>query len=66
MVEEHRLDRGEIDDLAQNRFGKGVRQLNKLEASGLIDELIDTYGQKKSQSRRGYGQGRYAQNGGRR
>jgi hypothetical protein len=30
--------------LAVERFGKGVRQLNKVEASGLIDELLDTHG----------------------
>ncbi len=33
-----------VDDLAQERFGHGVRQLNKLEASGLIDELLERYG----------------------
>ncbi len=28
IVEEHKLDRREVDDLAQDRFGKGIRQLN--------------------------------------
>ena len=59
IVESNRLDKGEIEHLAQDRFGKGVRQLNKLEASGLIDELIDAHGQ--SLARRGY-----AKSGGRR
>jgi len=44
LVEEHSLDKDEVDHLARQRFGKGVRMLNKVEASGLIDELIDVHG----------------------
>jgi len=44
LVDEHNLDKNEVDHLARQRFGKGVRQLNKIEASGLIDELLETYG----------------------
>ncbi len=44
LVNEHSLDKNEVDHLARQRFGKGVKQLNKMEASGLIDELLDTYG----------------------
>ena len=44
LVTEHQLDKNEVDHLARQRFGKGVRDLNKVEASGLIDELIDTHG----------------------
>ncbi len=44
LVEEHRLDKTEVESLAVERFGKGVRQLNKIEASGLIDELLETHG----------------------
>jgi len=44
---EHQLDKTMVDDLAQERFGHGVRQLNKLEASGLIDELLEKHGDKK-------------------
>jgi hypothetical protein len=47
LVEEHQLDKAAIEALAVERFGKGVRVLNKIEASGLIDELIDTYGGQK-------------------
>jgi hypothetical protein len=36
IVEEHHLDKKEIEALAQERFGKGVKTLNKLEASGLL------------------------------
>jgi hypothetical protein len=44
LVNEHSLDKNEVDHLSRQRFGKGVRQLSKLEASGLIDELLETYG----------------------
>jgi hypothetical protein len=44
LVAEHQLDKTEVENLAVERFGKGVRHLNKVEASGLIDELIDTHG----------------------
>jgi len=44
IVAEHRLDKLAVEQLAQDRFSKGVRQLNKLEASGLIDELLAQHG----------------------
>lgn len=44
LVDEHQLDKNEVDHLSRQRFGKGVTQLSKLEASGLIDELLETYG----------------------
>lgn len=44
LVEEHDLDKGEVEQLSRERFGKGVRLLSKLEASGLIDELIERHG----------------------
>jgi hypothetical protein len=44
LVDEHSLDKTEVDHLARQRFGKGLKQLNKVEASGLIDELFDTHG----------------------
>jgi len=44
IVEEHQLDKENVEALANERFGKGVRLLNKVEASGLIDELLDTHG----------------------
>jgi hypothetical protein len=66
IVEEHHLDKNEIEKLSQDRFGKGVKQLNKLEASGLIDELLEAHGKANGNSRRRYGNGRYANAGGRR
>ena len=43
IVEENHLDKREIDALAQDRFGKRVRALNKMEASGFIEELLETH-----------------------
>ncbi len=43
IVAEHSLDKAAVDALAQERFGAGVRQLNKLQASSLIDELLETH-----------------------
>ena len=59
LVGEHSLDKNEIDHLARQRFGKGVPQLNKMEASGLIDELLETHGGNSIRQRRG---GAYAGN----
>ena len=52
IVEEHNLDKNQVEALAQDRFGKSVWGLNKLEASGLIDELINQTGGNANQRRR--------------
>ncbi len=44
MVEEHKLDKTAVEQLAQDRFGKSVNALNRLEASGLIEALIEQSG----------------------
>jgi hypothetical protein len=49
VVEEHQLDKTSIEALAKERFGKGVKSLNKMEASGLIDELLETHGSSQPQ-----------------
>lgn len=41
LVTEHELDRDTVEQLALDRFGAGVKQLNKLQASGLIGELLE-------------------------
>ena len=43
IVGENRLDKKDVEKLAMDRFGKGVKQLNKLEASGFIEELVERY-----------------------
>ena len=62
IVEEHKLEKAKVEGLAQDRFGKTVKALNKLEASGLIEELLEMTGQSKGRSRF---QGRYQRTGGR-
>lgn len=79
LLAEHELDRAVIEELATERFGHSLAELNKLEASGLIDELLETYAPNRNGntngsngnghgtgSRRlnGNGNGRYARNGG--
>ena len=46
---ENNLDRNALDSLADEMFGAAVRELNKLQASGLIDELLDRYGKRTTQ-----------------
>ena len=52
ITDEHKLDKTKVDQLAQDRFGKGVKALNKLEASGLIEELLEQTGQAKPRNQR--------------
>jgi len=52
ITEDHKLDKTKVDQLAQDRFGKGVKKLNKLEASGLIEELLEQTGQSKPRNAR--------------
>ena len=40
IIDENKIGRVEVERLAVTRFGHGVALLNKLEASGLIDELL--------------------------
>jgi hypothetical protein len=54
IVRENDLDKHDIESLAQDRFGVGVRQLNRLQTSGLIDELLERHG---GQRRNGNGNG---------
>jgi len=45
IVRENDLDRHEVDELAKEMFdGIGVRQLNRLQASGFIIELLERHG----------------------
>ncbi len=44
LVEEKHLDKAEVEKTAQEVFGVGVRQLNKLQASCLIEELLEKTG----------------------
>ena len=59
IVDEHKLDKNDIEKLSLERFSKGVKALNKLEASGLIDELLEKHGGKQN------GRNRFQKAGGR-
>jgi len=56
LVTENELDRDTVEEISLDRFNIGVKQLNKLQASGLIAELIELSG--KSNSRQINGNGR--------
>ena len=61
IVAEQQLDKNDIEGLAQERFGKGVKQLNKLEASGLIEELFEKYPGRRTGNGNGNGNGHHRQ-----
>jgi len=66
IVRENDLDRREVDDLAKGMFdGAGVRQLNRLQASGFIDELLERHGgQRRNGATNGNGsRGRFQREG---
>ena len=48
VVSENNLGMEQVEQLAQDRFGKSVQTVNKLEASGLIEELFCLVGQNKN------------------
>jgi len=60
IVDDNRLDKAEVEKLAMDRFGKGVKQLNKLEASGFIEELFEKYPGRRNGN--GHGNGYQRQN----
>ena len=43
---ENNIDQNALDQLANEMFSAKVQALNKLQASGLIDELLDRYGKR--------------------
>ena len=51
LVDDHKLDKGHVDDTSRDMFGVGVRELNKLQASGLIDRIIADNGGKPANRR---------------
>jgi hypothetical protein len=49
IIDDNHLDKNSVESLAQDRFGKGVKTLNKLEAGGLIQELLENHPQQQQQ-----------------
>jgi hypothetical protein len=52
IVRENNLDKNEVEQLAVELHGHGVRSLNRLAASGFIDELLERYGGRKRNGHR--------------
>lgn len=52
ITDENKLDKNHVEKLAQDRFGAGVKNLTKLQASGLIEELLEQTGQSKPRNSR--------------
>lgn len=46
VVRENNLDKADIEQMAVDMFGAGVRALNRMQASNLIDELFEQHGRK--------------------
>ena len=57
VVNESKLDKNDVEALAQQLFGAGVRELDKMQASQLIEELLEKTG-KKTNGRRSPWHGR--------
>ena len=53
LIEENNLDDHDIEQIALQRFRKGVSQLNRLEASGLIDTIIQSQLKERKQRKGG-------------
>jgi len=51
ITNENRLDKMEVEKMAQQLFGVGVKALDKLQASQLIEELFEKVGKPPQRSR---------------
>lgn len=67
LVKQHKLDKQEVEALAKEMFGLPVKTLNRLQASGLIEELLERHGKatKKNGSGRANGAAAYRRHGAR-
>ena len=52
VINENGLDKQAIEDQAQQLFGIGVKELDKMQASQLIEELLEKCGRKPTGQRR--------------
>lgn len=51
IVHDNKMDKQEVEDLSQQLFGLGVKNLNKMQASQLIEDLLVKAGKPARQSR---------------
>ena len=54
LVEQHSLEKNEVEALSKEMFDLSVKSLNRLQASGLIEELLERHGKAK---KNGHGRG---------
>ena len=40
IISDNKMEKQEVEDLSEQLFGTGVKQLNKMQASQLIDDLL--------------------------
>ena len=52
IINESRLEKQDVEDLAQQLFGTGVTNLDKMQASQLIEELLEKTGKKNGTTQR--------------
>lgn len=52
IVNESRLEKAEVEQMSQQLFNAGVKQLDRLQASQLIEELLEKTGKKVSRGSR--------------
>jgi hypothetical protein len=49
IINENEVDRADVESLSLEMFGNSdLKSLNKLQASGLIDEMLNRWGKKAS------------------
>jgi hypothetical protein len=53
VVRENNIPKDEVEQMAIQMFNAGVSQLNRMQASNLIDELFDQYGRRNGNGHRG-------------
>jgi len=51
IVNESNLKKDDVEQMAQQLFGRGVKSLDKMQASQLIEELLEKTGKSKNQRR---------------
>ena len=56
IIKENNVSKTEVDGMAVEMFGGGVRTLNRMQASNLIDELFEKYPRQNGQVRGKYQQ----------
>lgn len=59
LVEQHGLDKKAVEALAKEMFGLPVKTLNRLQASGLIEELLARHGKQTNGSGKSKANGGY-------